>query len=233
MSISGWVKAQSGYNYSPFGIGIGYSSVKAYADLKKQNTHQAYNINAYYNYSPYLPVAAELQFGTLSGGSNSDRKIDASGRQYTNAYKALILHADVMAGEILNYDDSFFKNLIKNFYIGTGFGLIYNNMTFIQRKDLYNPAYGSFPGSDKGLNVMIPLRFGYEIKFFNSYDEPVFAIDLGYRHNVTLGEGLDGYDDPPQIFKNNSFDQYRQITVGIKVNFGAPVAYNKNIRRGF
>jgi hypothetical protein len=233
MGIATLTRAQSGYNYAPFGIGAGFSSVRAYADLKKQYTHQAYNVNIFYNYSPYLPVAAELQLGTLSGGSNNNRLLDASGRQYTNSYKALILHADVMAGEIMNYDDNFIKNILKNFYVGTGFGFIYNKMTFIQRKDLYNPAYGTFPGADKGLNVVIPLRFGYEIKFFNSYDEPVFAIDLGYRHNIALGEGLDGYDDPQQIFKNNSFDQYRQITIGLKLNFGAPVAYNKNIRRGF
>ncbi|WP_462267299.1 outer membrane beta-barrel protein [Mucilaginibacter sp.] len=222
--------AMAQYNYAPYGISVGVSSVYPFSDLKTNYNSKAYNINLGYNYSPYLPIAAELQFGKLSGGSNSNPQLDFSGRQFTNSYKALILHADVQLGEFIDYGDNFFLNLVKNFYGGTGIGIIYNNLTFIQRKDLYNPPYGNFPGVDKGFNGLFPLRVGYEIKFYNNYDEPVFSIDLGYRHNIVLGEGLDGYDDPNQVFKNNSFDQYRQITVGIKYNFGAVVAYNKNIR---
>jgi hypothetical protein len=46
---------------------------------------------------------------------------------------------------------------------------------------------------------------------------------------MTWGEGLDGYTDPGSGFKNNSQDQYRQIVVGIKINFGSVVPYTKQI----
>lgn len=225
------LKAQSGYNYAPYGIAVEVSSVREYTDFKHYSNALAYSISSVYNYSPYLPIGSELQFGTLSGGSNTNKAYDAYGRQSTNSYKALLLHADIQAGEILNYGDSFFLNVIKNFYVGTGFGFIYNDMTFIQRKDPYNPAYGNFPGKDKGVNFILPLRVGYEIKIFNNYDEPAYSINIGYRHNIDFGEGLDGYNDNPAIFKNNAKDQYRQISIGFKVNFGYIIAYNKNIRR--
>ncbi len=225
------LRAQNGYNYPQYGIGAGVSSVRAYGNLKKNYDRFAFDVTAFYNYSPYVPIGAELQFGTLSGGSNTNRKIDASGRQYTNGYKAFILHADLQLGSTIDYRDNFWLNILKNFYAGTGLGAMYNHMEFIQRKDPYNIPYGNFPGTDHSLNFMIPFRFGYEVKFYNYYDEPAFTVDFGYRHSLVFGEGMDGYDDPNNIFKNNSVNQYRQIYIGIKFNFGNPVAYNKNIRR--
>ncbi len=230
IGISTWLKAQNGYNYAPFGVQVEANSTRAYADLKKSYDKTAFNVNFVYNYSPFLPVAAELQFGSLSGGSNTSKTVDVDGRQFTNDYKALILHADLQVGEILDYGDSFFLNFVKNFYIGTGMGMIHNNMVSIQRTSPYDPSY-TFPGFDKSTEFMIPLRFGYEIKIYNQYDEPSIAIDLGYRHNITFNEGLDGYNDPSAKFKNNALDQYRQITIGIKFNFGDVIAYKKNIRR--
>ena len=77
---------------------------------------------------------------------------------------------------------------------------------------------------------MNPIRFGYEIKFYDVYYEPKMAIDLMYIHNFAYGEGLDGYNDPSDKFKNNSVDQYRQIVIGFKYFFGTVVSYNKLIR---
>lgn len=224
------LRAQNGFNFAPYGFEAGASQVLAFDDLKKSFPNYAFHVSGVYNYSPYIPVALELQVGTLSGGSNNNKAIDLSGRAYTNSYKALMLHIDLQTGEFLDYGDSFVLNILKNFYIGAGMGFIYNSMSSIQRIDPYNKAYGAFPGKDKSLDLMVPLRFGYQIKFYNSYDEPSFAVDIGYRHNIDFGEGLDGYNDPSDKFRNNALDQYRQITIGIKFNFGDVSAYNKSIR---
>src|SRR6185295_10764919 len=98
--------------------------------------------------------------------------------------------------------------------MGTGFGFISNNLV-TQRTSPTDPTY-VFPGSDNGLNIMVPIRFGYEIKIMNAFGEPFIRIDLGYIHNVVFGNGLDGYADPASHFKNNFPDQYRQISFGIK-----------------
>jgi hypothetical protein len=74
------------------------------------------------------------------------------------------------------------------------------------------------------------LRFGYEFKIYDSYNEPSMAIDLGYIHTVAFGEGLDGYDDPSSKFKNDALDQYRQISISFKYYFGKVTSYNKLIR---
>jgi hypothetical protein len=226
------VKAQEGYNYKEFGIGLDVSYERGYTNVQRQDNHVSENINFIYNYSPYIPITAELQFGTLSGGGITPDK-DPFGRMYTNKYEAFVVHADFQLGEVIDYSESDILNIVKNFYIGSGVGAVFNNNT-VQRTNLYpqnGPLTYVFPGSDNSVNLTIPLRFGYEFKIYNDFQEPYMAIDLGYVHNLVFGEGLDGYDDPSTKFKNNATNQYRQIVIGVKFNFGNVTSFNKLIRR--
>ncbi|MDB5005630.1 MAG: outer membrane protein beta-barrel protein [Mucilaginibacter sp.] len=226
------VKAQGGFNYYEFGVGAGTSYERGYTNISHQNDNLGFNANLIYNYNPYVPVELELQKGRLSGGGITVDK-DKYGRQYTNNYLAVYLHADAHLGSFIDYGNGWFLNTVKNFYFGSGIGIIKNNNT-VQRTNVIaadGPLFYVFPGKDKSINYSISLRAGYEFKIFDSYDEPTYAIDLGYVHNVIIGEGLDGYNDPNSKFKNNALDQYRQITIGFKYFFGNTVAYNKRIRR--
>jgi len=233
-SISIVVKAQVGYNYKSFAIGLDVSYERGYTNLAKQYDHVGENVNFIYNYSPYIPITAELQFGTLSGGS-LDPNIDISGRQYSNHFEGLIVHGDFGLGEVIDYSESDILNIVKNFYFGSGVGVIFNSNT-VQRYSIHRPPPPAqysyiFPGKDNSINITIPLRVGYEFKIYNDYQEPYMAIDIGYVHNMVFGEGLDGYDDPSNKFKNNATNQYRQIVVGVKFSFGEVTSYNKLIRR--
>ena len=231
-----------GYNYKEFGIGLDMSYERGYTNIARQDEHIATSINFIYNYSPYIPVAAELQFGSLSGGGTKP-SLDRYGRVFTNHYEAFVVHADFQLGEVIDYSQSGILNIIKNFYFGCGVGFVFDNNQ-VQRTNLYEgriidgeqtPNNGSstyiFPGKDNSINTIIPLRFGYEFKLYNEYSEPYMAIDIGYVHNLVFGEGLDGYDDPSNVFKNNATNQYRQFVIGVKFNFGNITSYNKLIRR--
>jgi len=228
------LKAQSGFNYYEWGAGAGVSYMRGYDDLNKQYYHFGGNINVVYNYSPFLPIAAEFQFGTIEGGGRTP-DLDKYGRYSKNNFKALVFHIDLQAGEIMDYNDNLFLNAIKNVYIGSGLGVIANNMQGknIQRNNLYldnGPTSYIFPGKNSSLNLLLPLRFGYEFKIFDSYDEPAYTISIGMQHNIVFGEGLDGYNDNSNKFKNNAIDQYTQFTIGFKYNFGNTVSYDKLIR---
>lgn len=225
------VKAQSGYNYYEWGWGADVSYERGYTNITQQNSHPSVNLNYIYNYNPYLPIEAELQIGKLSGGGLTTN-LDPFGREYTNNYYALIVHADVQLGAGIDYEGSTILNIIKNFYGGSGFGIVINNNK-VQRTNVIaanGPLTYVFPGKNNSISPTIPLRFGYEFKIFDDYNQPSFAIDLGYIHSFVFGEGLDGYNDPSSKFKNDSSDQYRQITIGFKYYFGNTVAYNKIIR---
>lgn len=221
------VKAQAGYNYYEFGVGAEVSWIRGYTNITKQFDHPAVAFKFIYNYNPYLPIEAEIQKGTLSGGGNS-KADDPYGRHYTNNYFAVLVHADVHLGAAIDYEDNGFLGALKNFYLGTGFGII-SNSNSVQRYSIYDPNY-KFPGTDSSISPVIPIRFGYEFKIYDYYDQPAFAIDLGYIHSFAFGEGLDGYNDDPKKFKNNAIDQYRQFTLGVKYFFGNTTSYNKLIR---
>lgn len=224
------LRAQDSYNYTPYGVGFFGSFNTPYDDLKKSNYGITVNATGYYNASPYTSLGLELQVGGLSGGSIVT---DPNRRQYNNHYAALALHVDFALGEIIDYSRSDFLDAVKDFYLGTGFGVINNNMVFIQRTNLLPTGYPvgayTFPGKNSSLNLMVPLRFGYEFKIYNEWAEPYLGIQIGYIHNYTFGEGLDGYADPPSKFRNDSPDQYRQFFIGVKYNFGNPTSYIKRI----
>jgi hypothetical protein len=220
-------KAQGGYNYNSFGFGIGGGIVHSLADLKKGYNDKAFNANLTYYYSPYVPIVLEFQIGKLRGGGD-EVAVDKDTRKFENKYKALMLHVDYQLGDAIDYYRSDFLNIIKNFYGGIGVGAIFNDVKN-NRYSLLDQTY-RFPGKDKSVNVIVPLRFGYEFKIYDYYGVPKFGIDIGYQHYVTFGEGLDGYEDPTSRFKNNAPDQYRHITIGFKYNFGTEHAYDKSIK---
>ena len=217
------VHAQDAYNFAKYGIGLFGGTNYPYADLKKANQGKSFDIVGYYNLTPYVPLGFEVQSGELSGG---DVHTDAAMRQYDNQYKAIILHADCALGEIIDYENNFLAGIIKDLYGGTGLGVIVNHMKYIQR---LQGDGNRFPGKDNSLSLMMPIRFGYEFKIYNSFGEPFIGLNIQYVHNITFNEQLDGYADSSDRFKNNSPDQYRQIQVGIKVNFGPTTAYTKKI----
>ena len=218
--------ARAQYNYAEWGFGVSYSSIKPYSDLRQNNVDKSYSAQVYYNYSPYLPFAFEVQSGKLSGGNDIT---DPSHRYFSNNFLSFNVHGDLQLGEIMDYDGSFFLSVFKGLYMGTGVGFTLNNITSIRRNALDDPTY-VFPGKNNSINAIIPVRFGYEVKFFNYDDEPFMSLNIGYIHNLTFSEGMDGYDDPSNKFKNNSQDMFRQITVGVKINIGNTVSYIKSIR---
>jgi hypothetical protein len=224
--IAAAVNAQSGYNYQEWGVGAGTFYERGFTNITQQNSYVGFNANIIYNYNPYLPVEAEIQVGQLSGGGLSPNQ-DPYGRVYHNNYKAFILHADFQLGAGIDYSDSWFLNIIKNFYGGAGLGVI-SNSNKVQRYSIYLSTY-RFPGVDNSTDLMLPIRLGYEFKIYDSYNEPGMAIDIGYIHTFAFGEGLDGYNDPSSKFKNNSLDQYRQLAIVFKYYFGRVVSYNKLI----
>ena len=220
-------KAQGGYNYDSFGFGVGVSGLRPHADLKKEYDDIGYHADFTFYYNPYIPVVLEFQVGKLRGGGDS-RAVDKDTRKFENNYKAILLHIDYQLGDAIDYERNDFLKIVKNFYVGVGAGFIFNNVQ-TNRYSLIDPTY-RFPGTDQSVNFSVPLRVGYEFKIFDFYGVPKFGITLGYEHNITFGEGLDGYNDPVSKFKNNAPDQYRQVTIGLKYNFGYQNSYDKSIR---
>lgn len=212
--------AQTTY-YHPFSVGAGYGITVAFAGEQTITSNNALNLNVNYHITPFTTVSLEGQFGKLSGG---DAINDTYGKQYVNSYNAAVLHADLQLGELVDFSNSQFLNGAKNIYLGTGVGLLYNNITAIS----FGTTDSALPPSSyyvKSSNFFIPLRMGYEFKIFNRRDEPQVRFDLSYSFNSVFGQGLDGYYSASA----SSVKFYNYIAMGLKYGFGSPHTYRKAV----
>ncbi len=225
----GTVKAQSGYGFKPWGLGLGVGYATAYANVGHPQANPTFDVSAIYSLIPYFPIALEFQAGQFSGGGLTPA-LDIYSRKFTNNYKALLIHEDLHMGAYLDYSSDPFLRVIKNFYGGTGVGVIFNSVKN-QRTGYINDQPVTYPGSDKSTNVMIPIRVGYEFKIYDFNNAPNLSIDIGFTDNIVFNSGIDGYNDPNKVFVNSkTIQQYNQVTVGVKMFFGETKLYNKLIR---
>ncbi len=214
-------KAQLGYNYAQYDLGFAGALNYAYTDAETVKGTPAVHLNFTYNHTPFLNYIAEVQLGRLAGG---DSVQTLSGRQFKNNYTAVSFRAQIQAGEFLNYEGRTIFNALKNIYLSSGVGVMYNNMSVINRTSLYVPDFVS-TGRNNSSEVFIPVKVGYEFKVFNSYDEPAIKIDLGYQYNYVLGDQLDG------IKAGTRKDVYTQFVVGVKFAIGGFTSYRKALTK--
>ncbi|MGI4749024.1 MAG: hypothetical protein ACRYFB_00195 [Janthinobacterium lividum] len=230
--ISFTVSAQIGYNYDQFSLGVGISSVKIHGDLHQVYSQAAFDVNLNYHVTPFVTFSTEAQFGKLES-ANADTSKGYYGEYSTNKYKSFMFHADVQLGEFINYNDDFSSipiltkilNGAKNIYVGTGIGVIFNNIDPVNRTD-YVDQNLVLTGLDKSTELIIPVRIGYEYKIYNAYDEPNIRLNIGYQANFSTGDNMDG------IKSGHYGDWYSQINFGIKVGIGGVTSYRKPIHVG-
>lgn len=213
-------KAQLGYGFHPVDLGFGFGYNKAYGDIETTKNTASAHLNISYNFSPFTNFVVEYQNGKLAGGN---ALLTKSGREFVNKYNSVAFRAQFQAGEYINYSKSPLYDALKNFYAGVGLGILFNKITDINRESIQLPGFFSIEGKDKSEEVFIPVRFGYEFKLYNSYDEPNIKIDLGYQHNFVLGDNLDGFE------AGGYNDTFSQIFIGIKFGIGTPTSYRKSI----
>ncbi len=207
-------QAQSNFHKMTVGAGVGIT--QSFADVKKNDFGTAgYGTFDYY-FTPFVNLGLEGQMGEINGG---DVHKDPNNRQFTNRYKTFNLNGKIAIGALINYERTGFTNAIKGLYIGAGAGVIMNDMKFIQR---VNPnGESTFPGLDSSKDLYIPLNLGINFSFMNRSGYYKYGININYQSNITLGEGLDGYDDSSLTFKNGKPDIYTYFSLGFRYHFGS------------
>lgn len=212
-------KAQIGYDYGKYDVGFSLGFNQFYGDVVTAKSTKGVNFNFTYNQGPFINYIFEMQFGKLAGG---DAVNDPSGRQFAADYQYYALRLQLQAGELIDYSRGGLANALKNLYAGAGIGIIYNNITSINRYSVQYPGYYT-PGLDKASQLFIPFRFGYEFKLFNKYSRPDIKFDVAYQHNMVLGDELDGFG------AGQHNDAYTQFVIGVKFSLGEVTSYRKQI----
>jgi hypothetical protein len=220
--------AQSNYFKMSYGFGGGIN--RSYTDVYQGSFgYTAYGVFDFH-VTPFVTFGLEGQYGMVQGGNI---ETDPHNRQFVNQYTALSANAKLMLGEVVNYDKSEFLYNIRGLYAGLGIGVIKNNITDIVRYKpswaASNPGYGPFPGEDKSLNLLVPINFGFNYFINDGYGYMRYIININAQSNFTFGEGLDGYNDSSNKFKNYSPDVYNTYTIGFKYMLGNIKSYRKTL----
>ncbi|MCJ0742062.1 hypothetical protein [Pedobacter montanisoli] len=213
-------------NFYKLGVGLGAGGTYSFTDVKKGKFGLAGYGTVEYYLTPFITSGLELQMGTVKGG---DVKTDPHNREFFNTYKAITLGGKVRLGQFTDFYYNDLLNYTKGFYIGTGVGVILNNMKDIIRTKPDGSGY-VFPGKDKSVNAAVPINVGIDFYFPDQWGDIRYGININYQTNFTFGEGLDGYDDPKTKFKNVSPDLYTYFSVGVRYNFGFMGLTSKPVR---
>jgi hypothetical protein len=215
------LQAKAQTNYYKLSVGAGAGAAVAFGDLKNEVITPAVYSAADYYFSPYISVGLEGQLGKLKGGDTTLYHAN-----FSNSYKAGNLNARVSAGAFMKkrFVPSTFNTLVRGFYVGTGIGLLRNNITERYPTQNNNPRINQ--GKRSSWDALVPVNVGlnYGFKEKNGYER--LTVNLNFQSNFTFGEGMDGFDDNPLFSPNTNSDIYIFSSVGIKYKFGR-VGYYK------
>lgn len=214
-------------NFYKFSIGAGAGITQSFTDVRKHDFGLAGYGTIDYLFTPYVSLGLEFQKGEINGG---DINTDPYNRQFINSYQAISVNGRISLGQLIDFSYNNLSNKLRGLYFGSGIGVVQNNITGIRRTGIYDPDI-YYPGEDKSKDIFFPLNLGINFFFPDRDGFYRYVLNINAQSNVTLGEGLDGYDDTAIRHRSGNPDIYAFYSVGIKYNFGKMGLYKKTFRR--
>lgn len=202
-------------NYYKLSLGAGYGLTQSFTDIQSHDFSQSAYGTLDYFFTPFLSLGGELQSGKIKGGNAAT---DPHERAFVNSYKAATLNGKLYLGALVDYNRSAFLNAIRWLYAGGGAGLVRNRLTSIER--IQKSTGYKFPGRSASYEMLVPLNLGINFYFPDRTGNNRFAINVNFQSNITVGEGLDGYDDSSTKFRNGFPDMYNFYTLGLRYHLG-------------
>lgn len=212
--------ASAQYNYYRLSVGLNTGATHALADVQKVIPKPTIILTGDYHITPFTIAGIEIQKGNISGG---DKANDPHLRFFNNSYMAVMLNGKTQLGQFVDFESSNLLYAIRGFYVGTGVGIVQNNMADVVRIKPDGTNY-KFPGLDKSTNLLIPINTGISFNVVDKWRFTKFIFSFNYQSNIMLGEDIDGYNDPKAIFKNGR-DFWGVASVGVRYCFGPEGLY--------
>lgn len=214
-------------NFNKISVGAGAGLTQSFTEVAKHDFGLAGYGMLDYLFTPFISLGLEVQKGEINGG---DFRTDLRNRQFVNSYSAFSVVGKVSLGALVDDRYDGVSDLLKGLYFGPGVGLINNSTLFTTGLSPSNPDR-TMTAEIASKDVYFPLNLGINVYFANAEGFYRYALNFNYQGNITLGEGLDGYDDSSAEFKSGKFDMYTFFSVGLKYNFGKLGLSRKNFRK--
>lgn len=213
-------------NFYKLSIGAGVGATQSFTEVKKHD----FGLSGYgtldYLFTPFMSLGLEFQKGEVNGG---DYYTDPDNRQFVNSYKSFSINGKIALGELMEDRYRGTANLIRGLYFGSGIGVIQNSTIYTLQTDKNDPEFITVleaPSKD----IYFPLNLGINFYFPDREGFYRYALNFNYQANITLGEGLDGYDNSKITFETGKPDIYTFFSVGLKYSFGKMGLSKKSFR---
>jgi hypothetical protein len=231
--ILGALKAYPQANFSRIGIGVGGGLTTAYTGLsyglspiipgfnpvKGLSTNKSRYFGGFldYYFTPFITAGLEYNNLELKDGT------DKHNRAFVSKLSAIEIKGTVALGQFVDFAYSPFLYNIRNINASLGLGFISgtNNVADFGSGLFPSRQHANDFGKSKYSGVIsIPASIGYNLNIYDAYQEVKFVVGVNYKMSFTLSDDIDGYNDDPAIFENNSKDAYTTLGVSVKYLFG-------------
>lgn len=214
-------------NFYKISIGGGFGATQSFTEVKKHDFGLAGYGTLDYLFTPFMSLGLEFQSGEINGG---DYYTDPQNRQFVNSYKAFSVNGKVALGELM--DDQYRGNInvLRGLYLGSGIGVIQNSLLYSVQTDANDPNFITVLNTTSK-DIYFPVNLGINFYFPDGEGYYRYALNLNYQTNITVGEGLDGYNDSKITYQSGKPDIYTYVSVGVKYNFGKIGMSRKTFRR--
>ncbi len=206
-------------NFKPklsLGVGVGFSNL--YGDFPTSQFLPAARIGLGCRLTKALVVGVESYFGQL--GSTQPANNWTAGFNETSNFASVDLNAKITVGNYLNYPSSAILRMLSGFYVGTGYGLVYSNISKFtgkfkpSYKDLNNELSTGLLRQNTVFTPYIPLNVGFRVHMKKFLGSTNAQFMINYQINYTFSDFVDGYSSPPSTTKNQVNDCYTVVTLG-------------------
>lgn len=214
-------------NFYKLSVGAGAGFTQSFTEVKKHDFGLAGYGTLDYLFTPFLSLGLEFQKGEINGGNI---RSDPYNRQFINSYYAISVNGKIALGQFIDFDYNGFSSKFRGLYLGSGIGFVQNKMKGINRRSLTEPVI-YHPGQDASKDIYFPLNLGINFFFPDRDGFDSYVLNINCQSNITLGEGLDGYDDSIERHRSGTPDIYTFYSVGVKYNFGKTGLYKKTLRK--
>lgn len=221
-------------NFSRIGIGLQGGLSTAYTGLSYDNSlgapfpnaskgigtnkSQALGGSLDYYFTPFISAGVEYNSVSLKDGPDQHR------RQFVSTFSSIEVRGNVAAGQFIDFSYSPVLYNLRNLNASLGFGVISgknNVQNFTVAGAPFSRQHPNDQGKSEFKNVLaLPATIGYNLNIYNGYDEVAFVLGLNYKMVFTFSDDIDGYNDDPTVFANNSKDAYTTLSFSVKYLFG-------------
>lgn len=193
------------------------------------NKSKNFGLSVDYYITPFISAGLEYNMVTLKDGP------DRHNRQFIADFSNIELRGNIAAGQFFDYSYNPLVYALRNVNLSLGLGMISgkNNVK------PYNPALDSRStggkneqepfsrqhrndlGQSKYNSVLnLPMTIGYRFNVYDAYNVAFLQVGINYKMVFTFSDDIDGYNDNPSIYQNNSKDAYTTLGFSVKYLFG-------------